>query len=392
MRPEVPLRACFMDYKNIAFQCVVDWVELQFTTAAPTNATEVRKALNTTAFVHALDEGPGRAARTFKFRLQDPHSWRAVRELLEALSAAKPLAAAPQVTAIEVSLDCYARHPSAYGQLPAMTAHLYRSCTHFVSENRRFSSRGPGGVEGIRNRPQLERMFAADRVLEVGNTRENERQRFYFKTKDEGNSLPQHCHRARYEITLSGCALPFSSLDDAQSYSFQKLARYFKFRRQPPTSQSHAQIARSHAPQYGERAERRLADRSRRLYSPSTVADVALNRLTYEALRNLTGRMQRSRSSKKAHGSAPVKWADFAGKSASLPSAPSEEEQQETILVPKDYVDVAGEQDGCPLRPACCPCVRPEQHADCDAEDNDDNSGGSWLCPKPLADCYLRNK
>lgn len=70
------------------------------------------------------------------------------------------------------------------------------------------------------------------------------------------------------------------------------MADFFKFRQLKSTISPFTAAAQSNLAQIGERLPLKTGGRGRRVFSKSTEADVALNQLSYDALRELTRRMK----------------------------------------------------------------------------------------------------
>lgn len=278
-------------YTNFSFRAVVDWVELTLTTARPTNFMTMKGILGV-EYVKPKDEGPGRAATVFQVRFHEPKSWHDVEAALKRLEAHADLASDPQVTEIELSFDAY-NLTGPHTELVDLAAHFYRGCTLLVSSNRRLYRRTHETQEVVSH--QLLKARLTDGFnLNVGSPSGGDAviQHVYVKQKDAGKSLPKDQWRARYEVRLSGAALPFTALSDWARVDFTRFAKYFKYRKVIAPSNRFVAAALEVLPQIGEKRPRRKAPFGTRNYSRNTVADRALNAAAFDALRELNRRMR----------------------------------------------------------------------------------------------------
>lgn len=279
-----------MDYTRFRFRAVVDWLEIETTTAKPTNAPTIRRK-GALCYVTPIDAVAGGAASRFRFRIYDPENWNSVRQIIAEIEHATPLATPPTVTAIEVSFDAYGKGATR-DELAALAADFGRFNTAAISDNRRIAGRWKGDTEGLLSQAYARRRIAAGRVVAIGNKTDPISQRIYFKTTDHnGQAMSASNYRARIEVTLQGEALPMTALDDWAGYSFERLADFFKFRTLKDGLDPITRAAAEYSARIGERKTRNRREGGTRIYAKSTRADTALNRKAYDALRELTRRM-----------------------------------------------------------------------------------------------------
>jgi hypothetical protein len=279
-----------MDYTRFSFRAVVDWLEIAITTVAPTNAPTIRRK-GALCYVTPIDAGAGGAATRFCFRIYDPDSWAGIRGIIAEIEQATPFAMPPTVTGMEISFDAYS-NGATLNELAALAADFCRFNTAAISNNRRIAGRWRGDTEGLPGQAYARRKVAAGRVIAIGDKTAPISQRIYFKTTDHnGQSIPDADYRARIEVTLQGKALPMTTLDDGEGYSFEGLAAFFKFRALKDGLDPTAKAAAEYPARIGERGERKRREGGTRLYAKGTRADTPLNRKAYDALRELSRRM-----------------------------------------------------------------------------------------------------
>jgi hypothetical protein len=216
-------------------RAVVDWLDVAFTTAKPTNFSTVQDKLQlilgseNPPYVKALDEGPGRAATHFWARLHDPETATYVQDVLARLGAHISISGAPFVHGIEVAVDFYHRG-SDRAQLEALTLRLKRAIhpedgAVWIESN----AYGSGRVENIG-------YLRADTTLRI--TGENIGWRVYLKETDNNKEpiADATLHRVRAEVTLSGPRIPdgYRELNADARCKFERLARHFRFRSLAP--------------------------------------------------------------------------------------------------------------------------------------------------------------
>lgn len=150
-----------------------------------------------------------------------------------------------------------------------------------------------GDTEGLPSQAYARRKIAAGRVIAIGNKTDPTSQRIYFKTTDHNGKPIEDTreHRARIEVTLQGEALPMTTLEDWEGYSFKGLAEFFKFRVLKDGLDPTIKAAAEYPARIGKREKRNRREGGTRLYAKQTRADTALNRKAYDALRELTRRM-----------------------------------------------------------------------------------------------------
>lgn len=277
----------YRDYSGYRFRSEVDWIELKLVTATPTNFQTVRRRLGI-GFANPKASGAGGACTEFNVRFQEPKSWADIDERLKRLTVDHPLAELPTVTGIEIALDAYSTNQQR-ADLVAMAAHFYNGATKFVSTNRRASRRERESY-ALKTRSQLQNLIAKGYNIYIGNQVDAEHQHIYLKETDSSTALPPHQQRARTEFTLKREMLPKQSFSDWQGHDFTKFASFFKFRHLKFDLSPWAATPMHAKAQVGERRARKTSKGYGRAFSHATVADIKLNALAYDALRELTRR------------------------------------------------------------------------------------------------------
>ncbi|ADG14254.1 hypothetical protein BC1002_0146 [Paraburkholderia atlantica] len=298
---------CAINYNHLRFRAEVDWIEIEIKTISRTNFPTVQRALNSAlqlpdsrnVFVKALDEGPGKAASVFRFRLQDPNSWSFVASMLKQLERRFPFASEPKITAIEIAFDAYSRTESKM-ELADQAARFFKFCTLIVSKNCRIYRDFGGSPDSIPfQRASLVRHLWDGWQIGIGNKHDDRLQHIYVKTTDgNGAPLPSAKHRARIEITLRGAALPYQGISEWAGADFEKdLRMSAKFRMLKPKLNRFTRAAIEKTTfQVGERKRRwrvtkdRTAVSGERLHSATTIADRHLNEKARDAFRELSRR------------------------------------------------------------------------------------------------------
>lgn len=290
-----------IDYSKFKFRAVVDWLSFAIETASPTHGETIFGKCSLTNYVTKLNAGPGGAATRFIVRFQDVASWSDAHERLygpTGVAARFPLASEPTIAGIEVSFDAYAR-AATRDDIVDMAVRFF-AFGNVVADYRSSGVWHNGvmvqKVEAVMSRHDVRRLLRNDRVINSGDRADDVTQRVYFKTKDNGEPLPEKEYRARAEVALQGAALPFRTLDEARGFKFQTMTKpatkYFSYRKQRDGMEPLPALIHSRYAQVGTRKEWRTGNGSRRLYGRHVQADTALNERVRKALARLTETMR----------------------------------------------------------------------------------------------------
>lgn len=295
----VPTAVSRTSYSAYKFRAEIDWIELRLEFSAPTNFDTVRKRLDC-PYVEPLDEGAGHAATIFNVKIHNPKSWDDLELTLIQLIHDHDLKRAPLVIGIEVALDAYS-NAADRDELVDMVCHFYRGAQKLVSANRRLYRTKKDPVYGITDLRNLRKQVAEGYNINVGSKKDGDAvtQHGYVKDTDGTGkvALAVKDHRARFEFTLRGKALPYTSLSAWRRHKFTQMASFFKFRQLKSTTSPATATAFANLAQIGERLPAKTGGRGRRVFSKATEADIALNQLSYDALRELTRRMKAAATS-----------------------------------------------------------------------------------------------
>lgn len=285
-----------INYGDFRFRAEVDWVQIYFRTVKPTNHWTVTNRLSE-KYAKALDQDAGGAATRFMVKFQNPQSWQDVQDKLDALTEDHDLIEGPDVAAIEISFDAYSKFERR-DDLIAMAGRFFKYSTLIGHQNVRASTKGDSMALGS-HRVTLDvlgggySVYAGDHKPTNGRQRSDQALRIYVKEVDAAQALPVAEHRARIERTLHMYGFMRRPLSRWKQHDFTSDAKYFKFRKLKALLPACIRPAMEAWPQVGERREmKRIGGGGVRRFRKSTVADTQLNRLAYEALRNLTSRMQ----------------------------------------------------------------------------------------------------
>ena len=290
-----------MDYSKYKFRAVVDWLSFEINTIKYTNFQSIKNIINV-PFVEPLDKGDGNRASKFIFKFHDPQNWEEIKEILRTLEEKFPLAKAPTIHSIEVSIDAYSRTATKF-EMIELTEYLFRNLSHPVRHNYRVSGTKPKDVRKSPGRKEIVDLLNEGRNICIGNIEhsnycgaivpaDDEYMQIYYKTTDNNGKiqLPPSEHRARIEIRLSGNALPCVTVEGGESYKFELLAKYFNMRKVKQNLLNTAPISIQQAiervTQLGS-----LNSKSERKNAVITNADKQLNDKFYNTLRDLSRRM-----------------------------------------------------------------------------------------------------
>ncbi|WP_022978412.1 hypothetical protein [Nevskia ramosa] len=295
-----------MDYSKYRFSAVIDFIEFEIETSKHTNFQTVQGRLGLSPqgrprYVHGLDEGPGGAATRFRFRLYDVESWTDVQATLDSIAARHPLVFEPHITAVEVAFDAYSKANDPE-ELTDMAATLYRFHTRPPPGIERFAGKDAHSGEDTGTVRSRRLIFASrSKTLYAGNQHDAPLKgrkaepycaRIYVKVTNDGTPLPSSEHRTRFEITRQLEALPFINMVGAVAFDFTSLAEWFKWRRpRPGLNKLDRVLIEAYSGRIGQREKRNRREGGTRMHSRLTVADTALNRHSYDALRSLTKRL-----------------------------------------------------------------------------------------------------
>jgi len=295
-----------MDYSHLRFEAVIDWIEFEIQTLTPTNFMTVQKALrefqglpdDAMPYVMPLDEGEGRAATIYRFRVQDLKRFQAVKSILSRAEKRFGFQVQPRITGIEVAFDTYRVGASAR-QLAEIITDRYRFSTAIPEAGSwyfyRKTGEGRGYIKTLEVRNEVVKRFESGWQLTDTNYQTADcRFHLYVKTTDNKARLPVGQHRARFEVALKGEAAPCKTFEELEHFNFEKLAHLFNFRRYADNLHPMAKYALTKCAirQSGARGKYLRIHGGRRAGSSvfrwTTIADDRLNKTVRMKLAKLT--------------------------------------------------------------------------------------------------------
>lgn len=273
-------------------EALVDFLDVEVETLAPTNFQTVQRALGGArrVYVEALNIGEGSSASKFRLRLHDVGTFCEIERRLASLRSHVGLHDGFRIVRLEVAVDVYCSDPAS------QTADFFKFLSNPVSDNRRLyreardlkSFAPPASSESFR------RYLSEGWQVAIGNRGDDEYWHAYVKESDTDNGQRQKVlSRARQEIRLAGAALPCQTYDAWANFKFERLMNYFRQRAlRPDLDAGQSVLARASA-QVGERKVRNRREGGVRMHSRLTQADSVLNEAIRQALKNLSSRWGR---------------------------------------------------------------------------------------------------
>lgn len=248
-----------IDLGNYRFAAVIDWIELVVVLDRGSQFQHLQTLLEPLVgrrpHVVPVDPGPGGVTKSFQIRVQEP-SIAGLQQVSDKLCGTYGLAAPPQISGIEISVDAYARNGEAEARelllgVMQRTLHTGRDVWTNPDSRPRFSY-GPGAPSFITPRPGTEKKTtsplvpehyvapALDGTMYVGARGEDLMIRLMDKVMDRQNraagtrhDLPEDKKRVRVEVTLTGLELErlkLRSLEELARFPFSTLqGEIFKF-------------------------------------------------------------------------------------------------------------------------------------------------------------------
>jgi len=300
-----------MDSSQIKFNVVCDYAIFEVRTVKKTQAYHIHSHSNDGfSHVQGCDPDTGEpfvdglkntTTTLFRCAVQDPKQFRDIAALFDFIAERWGIDAQPTLVCLEIALDAY-RKGGSIKELAGIATDLYRFSTYAPGDYWYFYRRAGDGRVKINeldfSRRDIVKHFEAHWQLTDRNSQEvDTRLHAYVKTQDGGESLTPNNHRARFEVTLKGKALPCTTLQDLGKLDFVCLADYFKFRRLADDMNPQARWALKEfsCVQLGRRGKYRRKHKAivgkysgTSTFRGSTVADTQLNEVVYECLRKLT--------------------------------------------------------------------------------------------------------
>ena len=278
---------------NFKYKATIDWIELEVTTIDTSNFHAIMKFANSTN-VEGINPGDCGETNRFFVKFHDVTSWVSLENKIKDFNDVKPLSEV-YISGVEVSFDAYSNNNDK-DELVEKTAEFYWLLQLPSSKNRRLASNFKGSAVQPVNHLSNIRNIMNGHTIYIGSQSDDAfSQRIYYKTKDNNKLLPIEEHRARYELTLKGDACPFRTIEDAKAYKFCELKKWFKFRKIKDDLDSFRLMLTNATMQLGIINIPRRIGGGVMVNAIGTQADIVLNRIAYDKLRELTKRLQKTR-------------------------------------------------------------------------------------------------
>lgn len=298
-----------MSYRSIRVRAVIDWIEIEIQTEKTTNFQTVQRAFNEAfgapdginIWTKAHDANEGGGACCFSVRIHDVTGYSDIEKKRIFVSDKVYLKSGFKITQVELAIDAYCDDPID------QTARFYKFMANPVSDNRRMYHEGRGTPKAVpRHFDSIKRHLSEGWQIAIGNKTDSVYQHLYVKDTDTQDGQRRKVEkRARFEIRLSGAALPYQTPEEWQQCKFEKMADCFKQRQLKDNLDPLIQTLAEAADQIGERKTRNRREGGIRKYSKATKAD-PINGAIRQALRDLSKRWastgRRGRVAKSACG------------------------------------------------------------------------------------------
>lgn len=292
-----------MNYRIFRFEAVVDFIEVRIHTTTRNRGGAMKRALHLhgISYVTPVQADSAGWASHFTTRLYDVKTHAALQSKLATIAEEFPFASPPVITMIEVAFDGYLRdgqENTNHDHLVALAARMVFRVAEPVSSNTRIYRDYKGSPTAMpRTLHSTERKMVDGWGIAIGNKSDPEYEHGYFKTTDRGMPLAVRDYRARFELRLAGAALPHSSLESWAAFKFEKLTKRIRFRKEDDAASPLQQvIVAGHADRASHRKsiKRQSGGGTRAHIMP---ADVELDQIVYDQLRQLSKRWMRVRKS-----------------------------------------------------------------------------------------------
>lgn len=292
-----------MNYKIFRFEAVVDFIEVQIHTTTRNQGGSMYIALKLHGFSHItpVQADPAGWDSHFTTRLYDVKTHAALQSKLATIEEEFPFASPPVITMIEVAFDGYLRDAQAtanHDHLIALAARMAYRVAAPVSPNTRIYRDYKGSPTAMpRSLHSTERKMNEGWNVAIGNKSDPEYQHGYFKTSDRDMPLAVQDYRARFEIRLAGAALPHSSVESWAAFKFEKLTKRIRFRKEDYAASPLQQVivaGQADRASHRKSIKRHSGGGTRAHIMP---ADVELDQIVYDQLRQLSRRWMRVRKS-----------------------------------------------------------------------------------------------
>ena len=282
---------------NFTFRAALDWVEFEVTLPSVSQFRHVQdRMLEVWGKTYLTPLGVPESTRRFRFRRNNPPGPdQFMRELQSMVKAGDPpiTECDVRVLGIEVALDAYIEG-SDHQALAQAAMHFLRHQAHPPAGLPRIT--GKGYVHEPKTPQEALQALSHEKIsINMGKKGADHTARVYVKNYDSMDGvqyapLPPEQWRARFENTLQGAAVPFTTIQGWRCFKFEKgLADHFALVTLDATPNSLPALMKDRLIQLGRRPDspkRRPSDRRGR--APYTQRDVKTNDKIRQALRALT--------------------------------------------------------------------------------------------------------
>lgn len=251
------------------------------------------------SYITPIQADPAGWASHFTTRLYDVKTHAALQSKLATIAEKFPFASPPVVTMIEVAFDGYLRdgqETTNHDHLLALAARMAFRVAEPVSSNTRIYRDYNGSPTAMpRALHSIERKMKEGWNVAIGNKSDPEYQHGYFKTTDRGMPLALRDYRARFEVRLAGAGLPHSSIESWAAFKFEKLTKHIRFRKEDDAASPFEQMivaGQADRASHRKSIKRQSGGGTRAHIMP---ADVELDQIVYDQLRQLSKRWMRVR-------------------------------------------------------------------------------------------------
>jgi hypothetical protein len=217
--------------EGFTIKSVVDWQSFDVTLQNPSQFRHLQeRALETWGKVH-FKEVPGTESRTWSFRVQNPigpdqfmRDVQSIRDHDDPVITEQDV----RITGVEIAIDAY--HPTSDRPALALAVHHFmRHQAHPPAGLPRITGPGLCSVP-VSPRVALQALVQGSITINAGAVGADHTSRFYVKDYDTINGvpyapLPPEQWRARFECTLRGNAVPFSTINGWRNYRLETLAK-----------------------------------------------------------------------------------------------------------------------------------------------------------------------
>jgi hypothetical protein len=287
---------------------VIDWMGFRVTLKSPSQFRHLQqRMLEVWGRIYFEPDEGAASSHSFTFKLNDPPSPDQFMAELQSMAApGQPpiLDGDVDVIGIEVAIDAYIEGSDREALAWAVTYFLRHQANPPSGPPRITAKDKPPFRPGL-SEDVFQAILDGGVTINGGERNSDYRSRFYLKDYDSfaGTAfapLPPEQWRARFENTLTGGALPFTTIDGWRSCAFEKAlsSRFALVKSVAPEGSLNASME-AHLLQLGRRPDsqrRRASDRRQR--RPYVRRDSTTNDRIRQALRRLTKSQSRRNSVK----------------------------------------------------------------------------------------------